>query len=368
LTAMVKTEVKQDAVRIKSEPEPTATPTIAELIVPPRSCTIKKELEQLPAERAPTRKRIKREAPLVKEEPEQDELVSTKRVKTETATKEPKEPKEPTKARRVRREPKSVKSVKPESGVQPKKETATKAPVKRAKREPVVADPAREAKVAELSLQARQLLAEVYGYPKRGNADGVDAGDGCGAIRTGVLDSLVRTILSQNTTDATSAVAFANLKAVLPTWTEVLHAEEGVAEEAVRCGGLADVKMARVRTILTQILSERPEQSEPSLEFLHDWHNDDIKKYLGAMKGVGPKTISCVLMFTMGRAEFPVDTHVWKLAMKLGWVPKSASREVTYDLLNRMVPDQIKYDLHVLLVQHGKALKNELGVLKSAVR
>ena len=364
---MVKTEAQQSTVSIKSEPDPTATPSIAELIVPPRSCTIKKELEQLPTERAPTRKRIKREAQLVKEEPEQDELVSLsrKRVKTETATQEPKEP---TKARTVKREPKSVKSVKAESVVEPKKEKATKAPVKRTKREPVVADPAREAKVAELSLRARQLLAEVYGYPKRGNADGVDAGDGCGAIRTGVLDSLVRTILSQNTTDATSAVAFANLKAVLPTWIEVLHAEEGVAEEAVRCGGLADVKMARVRTILTQILSERPEQSEPSLEFLHDWQNDDIKKYLGAMKGVGPKTISCVLMFTMGRAEFPVDTHVWKLAMKLGWVPKSASREVTYDLLNRMVPDQIKYDLHVLLVQHGKALKNELGVLKSAVR
>merc|ERR1711865_1025417 len=101
LTAMVKTEVKQDAVRIKSEPEPTATPTIAELIVPPRSCTIKKELEQLPTDRAPTtRKRIKREAHLVKEEPRQEDLASliTKRVKPEQVTQEP----EPTKAHRKR--------------------------------------------------------------------------------------------------------------------------------------------------------------------------------------------------------------------------------------------------------------------------
>merc|ERR1712194_652288 len=82
--------------------------------------------------------------------------------------------------------------------------------------------------------------------------------------------------------------------------------------------------------------------------------------------GVGPKTVSCVLMFTMARAEFPVDTHVWKLALKLGWVPKDATRESTYVALNRVVPDEIKYDLHVLLVTHGKKLKNELGVLKAA--
>eukprot|EP01052_Picozoa_sp_SAG31_P031847 SAG31_NODE_3424_length_4291_cov_1.659113_2_plen_71_part_00 len=68
----------------------------------------------------------------------------------------------------------------------------------------------------------------------------------------------------------------------------------------------------------------------------------------------------------MRRDEFPVDTHVWKLAMKLGWVPKSATRETTYDHLNHMVPYRLKYDLHCLLVEHGKALRNELGCLKVA--
>ena len=86
-----------------------------------------------------------------------------------------------------------------------------------------------------------------------------------------MLDSLVRTILSQNTTDATSHRAFAGLKQALPSWRAVLEDQEGVAEEAVRCGGLADVKMARVRAILHTVLQDFPAEcagGEPSLEFL----------------------------------------------------------------------------------------------------
>lgn len=83
-----------------------------------------------------------------------------------------------------------------------------------------------------------------------------------------------------------------------------------------------------------------------------------IKAELSRFKGVGPKTISCVLMFTLMRAEFPVDTHVWHIAKRLGWVPNSASREDTYLHLNQRVPDAIKYDLHVLLVGHGKVCRS----------
>jgi hypothetical protein len=60
-------------------------------------------------------------------------------------------------------------------------------------------------------------------------------------------------------------------------------------------------------------------------------------------------------MFTLGRPEFPVDTHVWRIARtRLGWAPADATREQTYEHLNRRIPDDAKYDLHVLLVDHGK--------------
>jgi len=189
------------------------------------------------------------------------------------------------------------------------------------------------------AVEAVARLASVHGLPSPPE-------------RKSILDSLVRTILSQNTTDKTSAVAFARLKEGLPTWSQVLDAPEGVAEELVRCGGLAEVKMERVRAILRD--DRVRTDGEPSLEWLHERDDDEVKRVLTSFKGVGPKTVACVMMFTMGRAEFPVDTHVLHIAKKLGWLPADASREQAYEHLNRRVPNECKLDLHILLVEHGK--------------
>jgi len=97
---------------------------------------------------------------------------------------------------------------------------------------------------------AHEILVELYGKPTRVKSFERDGWS--------LLDSLCRTILSQNTTDKTSARAFATLKMTLPTWKEVLNAPPGIAEEAIRCGGLADVKMHRIRLILTAILERVP--------------------------------------------------------------------------------------------------------------
>lgn len=181
-----------------------------------------------------------------------------------------------------------------------------------------------------------------------------------------ILDSLIRTILSQNTTDATSSVAFKRLKASFPTWRAVLDAPPGAAEECVRCGGLAEVKMRRIRDILR---SARKEDDEPSLEWLRDQSDDDIHRFLSALKGVGPKTVACVLIFAFGRQDFPVsplniqrpfnlpqvDTHVLHIAQRLGWLPTSATRDGAYDILRSLVPPHLMFALHVLLVAHGKA-------------
>jgi len=175
-----------------------------------------------------------------------------------------------------------------------------------------------------------------------------------------VLDSLIRTILSQNTTDKTSMIAFQNLKNVCPTWKSTLAADDSVIEEAIRFGGLAEIKTKRIRIILEDILNRHGDKcvdGEPSLEWMRALPTSEVKAELSAYKGVGPKTISCVLMFAMERAEFPVDTHVWHITKKLGWVPPSCSRETCYEHLNSRVPDEFKFALHVLLVDHGKQCK-----------
>ena len=209
------------------------------------------------------------------------------------------------------------------------------------------------------ALYVRDLLAALHGEPERDQLEENCSGQGTLLEKRArsVLDSLVRTILSQNTTDALSKRAFENLKATFPTYKQLLAAPRGEVEASIKFAGLSEMKVGRIRVILETVLKEKPEackDGEPSLEFLRAMTTEEIKAYLGAFKGVGPKTIACVLLFTIGHDDFAVDTHVWHIAKRLGWVPPSATREMTYAHLNTRIPDCIKYSLHVLLVLHGK--------------
>ena len=200
---------------------------------------------------------------------------------------------------------------------------------------------------------ARDFLASVYGEPQReraaedarkrragikrdppaggpaGAPGGAGAPPGCwteGYARRSVLDSVIGTILSQNTTDLTSARAMKKLKENMPDWETVRTADPAAVMELIKEGGLAQTKTERIQAMLNTI---REERGECSLEHLWELSTERVKMELGRFKGIGPKTVSCVLMFCLQRPEFPVDTHVWKIAKSLKWVPASASREET---------------------------------------
>uniref|UniRef100_A0A803L8U1 HhH-GPD domain-containing protein n=1 Tax=Chenopodium quinoa TaxID=63459 RepID=A0A803L8U1_CHEQI len=127
------------------------------------------------------------------------------------------------------------------------------------------------------------------------------------AEKLSVLDGLVSIVLSQNTADVNSQKAFASLKAAFPTWELVLAAEQNLLENAIRCGGLAPTKASCIRNILS-CLKER--SGKLCLEFLRDLSIDEIKSELSSFKGIGPKTVACVLMFHLQLDDFPVDTHI----------------------------------------------------------
>eukprot|EP00938_MAST-03A_sp_MAST-3A-sp1_P006444 g6444.t1 len=183
-----------------------------------------------------------------------------------------------------------------------------------------------------------ERLGNLHGMPER-------------SANRSVLSSLIRTMLSQNTTDVTSKRAFEQLEEKFPDWNAILSASLEDIAKPIKCCGLADIRASRIKGMIEQI---KLEKGEVSLEYVRDLTDDEIKKELTRFKGVGPKTVACVLMFTLNRAEFPVDTHVWRIAKNFGWVPKTFSREKTYAHLNKIVPDHLKFDLHCLLVKHGK--------------
>ncbi|KAL3939054.1 MAG: hypothetical protein SGBAC_006158 [Bacillariaceae sp.] len=167
-----------------------------------------------------------------------------------------------------------------------------------------------------------------------------------------ITDSIMHTMLSQNTTDANKDRAWANLKRKFPTW-DLVEACENIEEieSSIKVAGLAKTRAQRMQNILRQVKQER---GEASLEYIRDFDDEHVKKELSRFKGLGPKTISCVLLFSLGRNEFPVDTHVLRISQKMGWIANSSSREQCYEYLNDHIPNEIKMDLHCLLVRHGK--------------
>ena len=167
------------------------------------------------------------------------------------------------------------------------------------------------------------------------------------------LAGLVGTILSQSTSDVNSGAAFAVLTETFPTWEAVAAAPEADIAAAIRSGGLAEQKAGRIKAILQRI--ER-EQGRLSLDALGDMSAEQALEYLSGFKGVGPKTAACVLLFDLGRPVFPVDTHVHRIALRLGWLPEGASAQRAHQLLGSLVPPKLRYSLHVNLIAHGRAL------------
>jgi endonuclease-3 len=171
--------------------------------------------------------------------------------------------------------------------------------------------------------------------------------------RSDPMSELVRTILSQNTTDANSGRAFSRLLVCFPTWESLLGADPTAIAEAIRVGGLARVKAPRIKAIVEEVWARL---GSFDLSFLAEMPLEEAKAWLRSLPGVGPKTAACVLLFALGRPALPVDTHVHRLAKRLGLVPPRVGAEDAHGLLEGMLaPDEV-YPFHMGLIKHGRRI------------
>ena len=167
------------------------------------------------------------------------------------------------------------------------------------------------------------------------------------------VDELVYTVLSQNTADVNTDRSFASLRERFPSWEEVRDADSDEIAGAVAHGGLGHVKAPRIKAILAA-LSERT--GRPDLSELDGMNDETALDYLQSLPGVGPKTAACVLLFSLGRPAMPVDTHVHRVARRLGLIDRRVTAEQAHALLSGLAgPDPLDvYALHVDLVRHGR--------------
>ncbi len=168
----------------------------------------------------------------------------------------------------------------------------------------------------------------------------------------GPLNNLIRTILSQNTTDANSFPAFERLRDHFGgDWERALEAGPEAYVPLIEQAGLAPTKSRRIHTILQQL---KEEHGTLSLDHVCSMEPAEAERYLLSFKGVGPKTVSIVLLFECGMAFFPVDTHIHRVTRRLGWVPEKATAEQAHALLTKAIPADLHYRLHLNLIAHGR--------------
>ena len=165
------------------------------------------------------------------------------------------------------------------------------------------------------------------------------------------LFELVMTLLSQHTSDHNSGEAMHRLVERFPTWDEALAAPVEEIEDAIRAGGLAPTKSKRLHALLAEVHERRPDWD---LDFLEGLPLEEAKGWLTSINGVGPKTAACVLLFALGRPALPVDTHVERVAKRLGLVPAKMPADKAHAVLEQMLRSDEVYEFHVDLIQHGR--------------
>jgi endonuclease III len=195
-------------------------------------------------------------------------------------------------------------------------------------------------------LQALQTCAQTV-YLRLAEAFGLPAWD----HPSPPLDELVNTILSQNTNDRNRDVAYQALRTRFATWEAVRDAEPQEVIDAIRPAGLANQKGPRIQVVLRQITVE---QGALNLDFLYGLPPEEAFSWLTRFKGVGPKTASIVLQFSLSKPAFPVDTHIYRVSGRIGLRPGKMSVEQTHEFLARLfTPDQYGPG-HLNLIRLGR--------------
>ncbi|MDH4333828.1 MAG: endonuclease III [Chloroflexota bacterium] len=163
---------------------------------------------------------------------------------------------------------------------------------------------------------------------------------------------LVLTILSQNTADMNSFRAFTALRARYPSWDAVLSAPTDELIEVIRPGGLAPTKGPRIQTVLAEVHAETGGTWD--LSFLGERPLEQARDWLVSLPGIGRKTAAIILLFNFGRPALPVDTHVHRVALRLGLLPPKTDVLRAHDLLEEALRDEEMYPFHVELIRHGR--------------
>lgn len=177
--------------------------------------------------------------------------------------------------------------------------------------------------------------------------------------RRNPLNEILYIICSLKTDESKYLDTYLSLKRAFPTFERLAAASEEEIAEAIRPGGLYNQKAITIKQLMRAIISRF---GKPTLAPLRAMTDEESERFLLSLPGVGKKTARCVMMYSLGRQVFPVDTHCWRIAKRLGWVrlPEGRRdptlRQKDMDPLQEKIPPELRYSLHVNLVSLGREI------------
>lgn len=165
------------------------------------------------------------------------------------------------------------------------------------------------------------------------------------------LDEVIFIMLAQRTMDASYSRVFDELKNRYPQWDNALKASIGELEKVIRPAGLSEYKAPRLKAILSKV---KKDFGVLNLDALKGWSDDKVIDYLTSLNGTGLKSALCVMIYSLNRDVFPVDTHVIRIFRRLGILKESMRHEKAQSILPKIIPRGHGKKLHVNLVIHGR--------------
>lgn len=168
------------------------------------------------------------------------------------------------------------------------------------------------------------------------------------------LDELIYIQLSVRTREQTYQASYSALRELTGgAWERMLRIPVGLVERVLESGGMGKVKAERLRAQLSRI---REKFEAVSLASLRQMNDEEAEAFLRSLPGVGPKVARCVLLYSLGRSVFPVDSNCRRILWRVGLVPAHIDRKTAHDFLQRLVPAGLRRSLHVNLVHLGRQI------------
>ena len=179
-------------------------------------------------------------------------------------------------------------------------------------------------------------LLEIYGHPIWKDDD---------PFRT-----LIRTILSQNTNSRNTDIASQNLFSRFKTAEEVANTNIDELVDLIRPAGLHNIKARRIKNISKLIMVKYGGDINRVIQK----GMDEARRELLDIDGIGPKTADCVLLFAGGYDILPVDTHIFRVAKRLGLAPTHVDHEGVKTALENQIPPEKRGPAHMALISFGR--------------